>query len=410
MTERVRIERIAAGGDGVGRLTEGRVVFVPRTAPGDVVDLGNVKRHKGFARAVVGSLVEPSPVRVAPRCAHYDADACGGCALQHMSYDAQLAAKAGFVNDAFARIAKLPVPPVEVVPNPRPFGWRTRLSVTVDIVSGDVGLHPLGLPDEVFDLVACPISTEGLQRLWAALNARRDLWPGRCERLTIREDRGGGLHVVAHDSDEWLRATELAAAMLGDGVTATLWAQPTNGTAVVAAGPASSGATFFEQVDPAMGDVVRAHALAALGDVAGHAVWDLYAGIGETSAALAAAGAAVESVEADALAVDEAKRRGPASVRRYTSRVEDILDRLAAPALVIANPPRSGLGPVVTDALAGRGARRIVYVSCDPATLARDVARLVPGYHVESVRAFDSFPQTAHVETVVSLGAGAAGS
>ncbi|MCE9637470.1 MAG: TRAM domain-containing protein [Planctomycetes bacterium] len=408
MTERVRIERIATGGDGVGRLTEGRVVFVPRTAPGDVIDLGHIKRHKGFARAEIGGIVEPSPQRVAPKCQHYDADSCGGCALQHMTYEAQLAAKATFVNDAFARIAKLPVPPVEVVPNPRPFGWRTRLSVTVDIVSGDVGLHPIGLPDEVFDLVSCPISTEGLQRLWTALNARRDLWPGRCERLTIREDRAGGLHVVAHETDEWLRAADVAEAMLAAGVTATLWAQPTNGTAVVAAGPSSSGATFFEQVDPAMGDVVRAYALSLLGDVTGLRVWDLYAGIGETSAALAAAGADVESVEADALAVDESNRRGPATVRRYTSRVEDILDRLGAPALVIANPPRSGLGPVVTDALAARGARRIVYVSCDPATLARDVARLVPGYHVESVKAFDSFPQTAHVETVVSLGAGAA--
>jgi 23S rRNA (uracil1939-C5)-methyltransferase len=130
-------------------------------------------------------------------------------------------------------------------------------------------------------------------------------------------------------------------------------------------------------------------------------VWDLYAGIGETSAVLAAAGASVESVESDRRAVAEAERRGPAA-RRHTGRVEDVLNELRPPELVITNPPRTGMDARVADALERLAPERVVYVSCDPATLARDLGRL-PGFRVSDVRAFDLFPQTAHVETVVVL-------
>jgi 23S rRNA (uracil1939-C5)-methyltransferase len=150
-----------------------------------------------------------------------------------------------------------------------------------------------------------------------------------------------------------------------------------------------------------MGDRVRAHAVAGLGSVAGRHVWDLYAGIGETSAVLAAAGAAVESVESDRRAVAEAERRGPAA-RRHAGRVEDVLNELRRPELVITNPPRTGMDARVADALERLAPARVVYVSCDPATLARDLGRL-PGFRVSDVRAFDLFPQTAHVETVVVL-------
>jgi 23S rRNA (uracil1939-C5)-methyltransferase len=160
-------------------------------------------------------------------------------------------------------------------------------------------------------------------------------------------------------------------------------------------------AAVFEQVHPAMGDRVRAHALDALGAVEGHRVWDLYAGLGETTAALVRAGASVESVESDRRAVAEAESRGP-TARRHAGRVEDVLGDLKAPDLVITNPPRTGMDVRVVEALERLAPRRVVYVSCDPATLARDLGRL-PGFRIADVRAFDLFPQTAHVETVVVL-------
>jgi 23S rRNA (uracil1939-C5)-methyltransferase len=135
--------------------------------------------------------------------------------------------------------------------------------------------------------------------------------------------------------------------------------------------------------------------------VEGRRVWDLYAGIGETTAALVRAGASVESVEVDRRAVAEAESRGPAA-RRHAGRVEDVLRELKAPELVITNPPRTGMDARVSEALERLAPERVVYVSCDPATLARDLGRL-PGFRIAEVRAFDLFPQTAHVEIVVVL-------
>jgi 23S rRNA (uracil1939-C5)-methyltransferase len=186
------------------------------------------------------------------------------------------------------------------------------------------------------------------------------------------------------------------------GSTATLWWQPEGGAPRAVAGSSEAfPATVFEQVHPEMGDAVRAFAIEVLGEVTGRTVWDLYAGIGETTALLARGGARVESVESDARAVAEAESRGPGA-RRLTGRVEDVLGQLKRPDLVVTNPPRTGMDQRVTEALERLAPVRIVYISCDPATLARDLTRL-PGYQVGRLQAFDLFPQTAHVETVTML-------
>jgi 23S rRNA (uracil1939-C5)-methyltransferase len=162
-------------------------------------------------------------------------------------------------------------------------------------------------------------------------------------------------------------------------------------------------ATVFEQVNPEMGDLVRSFAVEQLGHVAGRNVWDLYAGVGETTTELLSRGAKVESVEIDRRAVAEAEARGPAA-RRHIGRVEDVLPELAAPDRVITNPPRTGMDERVTAALARLRPSRIVYISCDPATLARDLQRL-PEYELSALQTFDLFPQTTHVETVAVLDA-----
>jgi 23S rRNA (uracil1939-C5)-methyltransferase len=167
-------------------------------------------------------------------------------------------------------------------------------------------------------------------------------------------------------------------------------------------------ATVFEQVHPMMGDIVRKHALAALGPVSGLLVWDLYAGIGETTRALLDLGARVESVEIDGRAVNLAGPTEAPGVRRHTGAAEVVAARLPAPDLVITNPPRTGMDEGVIFALRQAGPGRLVYISCDPATLARDVGRLLaPGagrpLRLASVEAFDLFPQTSHVESVALL-------
>jgi 23S rRNA (uracil1939-C5)-methyltransferase len=400
----VRILRLAGGGDGVGRLEDGRTVFVPRTAPGDLVELTRVRAHRRYARARPARVLEPSTDRVVPRCPHYVHDECGGCQLQHLGSGAQRQARRTFVGDALRRIARLDVGDPELVPAEQEFEYRTKVTLATNDGGRRIGLHPLDQPDRVFDLIHCHITTPDLMSLWTEVRALRELLPRGLSQLVLRLDRRGGRHLVlvVPPPVRWSGAEALLRELATRGAEATVWLQPEGGEATALAGTSEPfPATVFEQVHPAMGDRVRAHAIAALGEVAGRPVWDLYAGIGETSAALARAGAFVESVESDPRAVAEAESKGPV-VRRHVGRAERVVDRLGPPELVITNPPRTGMDERVTAALERVAPRRIVYVSCDPATLARDLTRL-PGFRLSGALAFDLFPQTAHVETVAVL-------
>ena len=397
----VRILRLAAGGDGVGRLEDGRTVFVPRSAPGDLVELNRLREHRRFVRASIARILEPSPQRVPPRCPHYVEDDCGGCQLQHINASAQREARRSIVGDALRRIGKLEVGDPDLVPASEDFEYRSKITLHLDETGRRIGLHPLDRPDHVFELVRCHITRPELMSLWTELRSLRELLPRGLRQIVLRLDRWGGRHIVLV-AGPGAGAPALHAQLRARGAAATLWVQAEGGEAqAVTEGDAPFPATVFEQVHPAMGDRVRAHAVAALGEVAGRHVWDLYAGIGETTAALAGAGASVESVESDARAVEEAVARGPAAAR-HLGRAERVIGRLRAPDLVITNPPRTGMDERVTTALETAAPTRIVYISCDPATLARDLTRL-RGFRLSSAVAFDLFPQTAHVETVAVL-------
>lgn len=409
----VRIERLAGGGDGVGKLDDGRTVFVPRTAAGDLVELTDVRMYKRFARGQVGRLVEAGPGRVEPRCAHYDRDRCGGCQLQHLELAVQVAAKRSFIGDALRRLGKLEVEDPEVVSGAAEFGYRTKVTLARG-KGGMLGLHRAGEPDRIFALERCELMAPALQSVWARLRPQQAKLPKDLERLVLRLDREGGVHLIAETSGQegWTKSADLLAA-LGE---LTLWWHPSGGSPrVVAGGDGRTAypATVFEQVNPAMGDQVRRWAVAEGGEVRGKHCWDLYAGIGETSVLLVEKGATVESIEGDRRAVELATKdpalrtlrdaQGGASYLARAGRVEDLIGELKRPDLVITNPPRVGMDPRVVDALAVARPRRLIYVSCDPATLARDVARLGQGWRVASVKGFDLFPQTAHLETVLVL-------
>jgi tRNA/tmRNA/rRNA uracil-C5-methylase (TrmA/RlmC/RlmD family) len=256
----------------------------------------------------------------------------------------------------------------------------------------------------VFDLIWCHITVPELMELWQAMRALRPYLPPQLQQVVLRLDRSGGRHVVLRvgPGEVWSGFERLRQELERRGIQATIWYQREDGVArAVAGGGEAFPATVFEQVNPEMGDQVRSFALEQLGDVAGQRVWDLYAGIGETTFQLIERGATVESVELDRRAVAEAEARGPVT-RRHTGRVEDVLRELRKPDLVIANPPRIGMDERVTTELSRLLPRRLVYISCDPATLARDLQRM-QCFRVELVQAFDLFPQTTHVETVVVL-------
>jgi 23S rRNA (uracil1939-C5)-methyltransferase len=421
MAAGVRIESLAAGGDGVGRLPDGRAVFVPRTAPGDLVGLASLQEHRGWARATGSRLLEPGPDRVAPRCRHYEADRCGGCQWQHIAPAAQRHARAAIVGEALRRLGRIDTPDPEVEPAPSDWGYRHKLTLHRD-AGGRIGFHPLDRPAESFDLVRCEIAHEDINRLWRALSAAREHLPRPLERLVLRRSREGALDVVARVAARqaaWPGAQALSGRLREEGIQVALWleagGEPKAGglrrrgsarsravasTLRPAAGcEGRHGPPAFEQVSPTMGDRIRAFAAGSLGDVRGRHAWDLYAGAGEATALLQTRGATVESVE---VARREDGTTAPGQGGWYEGRVEDVVARLARPDVVLTNPPRTGMDRRAVEGLVAAGPARIAYVSCDPATLARDLRRL-QGFHLTALRAFDLFPQTAHVESVAVL-------
>ncbi|HEU4801235.1 MAG TPA: hypothetical protein VFS94_11470 [Gemmatimonadales bacterium] len=401
----VRIERIAAGGDGVGRLADGRTVFVARTAPGDLIEPAAVVLHKRFARATVGLLLQPGPDRVEPRCPHYVRDRCGGCQLQHLAPEAQRVVRQRIAGDALRRLGKLDVadPPIE----PAPDDWHYRTRITLHRDGKRIGLRPLDQPTRAFDLEHCFITSTSLMDAWRVVRAHRELLPADWNRLVLRLDREGHRHLIleADDGTTWRDAPGLAEVLEAEAAPASLWLRSGSSPAHVAGPDSGVAAAAFEQVHPAVAWMARAFALDRLSAGEGDVVWDLYAGLGDTSRALAKSGATVTSVESDPDAVAWAEHHGDdgLAIQRRTGRAEREVQSLPDPDLVITNPPRTGMDGGVVDEIARRAPRRMAYISCDPATLARDIARLGASWTLTGWRAFDQFPQTGHVESVALL-------
>lgn len=406
MTGPVRIERLAAGGDGVGKLPDGRTVFVPRSAPGDLLRLSPVRLHARFARARIGEVVEPGPGRVAPRCRHYLGHDCGGCQFQHLDGATQLEGKRTILADALQRIAKLAIDVPPVIAATDEWDYRTRITLAPGKGNRYAGFHPVDQPEKVFPLERCEIAEPAVRAVWDAVKDHLALLPPDTESITLRVDRAGGEHLAvrAEGKQAWTDAVKLAAQV--NRPRLSIWWQPKGGAARIMAGQREvAPATVFEQVFPVMGAMVRAYAIERLGAVEGLHGWDLYSGVGETTKVLADLGATIESIELDARAVEwAAARLGGSAARLHSGRVEVELAKLGNARFVVTNPPRTGMGSQVVSEILTRPPGRMVYISCDPATLARDLKQLCESaYRLSAVQGFDLFPQTAHLETVALL-------
>jgi 23S rRNA (uracil1939-C5)-methyltransferase len=402
-TARVEITGVAAGGDGVGR-SEGMVVFVPRTAPGDVA-MVRVAPGKRFARGRLERLESASPSRVEPPCPHYTEDRCGGCQLQHLSYEAQLAAKSGIIADTMRRIGKRSVDAPVVEPSTAQWRYRRKLTLHLRRAGAGwiAGLHPHDDPVGVFDLGDCPITAESVLAVWSELRPLFHLLPDeRALRVAVRIVEHGA-SVVVEGGSAWRTADRFFANAPS---VSELWWRPEHGRPrrmAARADTPGAGASFV-QVNAAVAASLRAHLLQRVRSFAPARVVDGYAGMGDTAIPLAADGRTVVAIELDREAVDTFRDRLPAPSSVIAGRVEDHLPGALPADVVVLNPPRAGVDARVTAALDASTPppRGILYVSCDPATLARDVARM-PRYRVASMRAYDMFPQTAHVETVCEL-------
>lgn len=387
----MRIEKLVYGGDGLGRV-DGRAVFVPGTAPGDLVRVRVVEQKKSFLRAEVLDVVEPGPSRRTPPCPL--AGECGGCQFQHVDYTAQIAAKGEFVRDALARIGRIDFAgdiPVHADAE-HELGYRVRATAHV-VRTRDRVLFGFFAPrsHRVVDVESCPLLVPELDAAWHRARDSRE----RLHRVETLDLAVGDVGAAADPPVAAVGGSDLETEV--EGVRYRF-----------------APGSFFQANRPLLGALVRAATDGNEGAApAPDAVaLDLFAGVGLFAIPLARRFGRVVAVESDgratAFARANADANGIANLEIAVEPVESWLARGAVAAgevdLALLDPPRTGLGLEGARLLAALAPRRIVYVSCDPSTLARDLRVLVDaGYELRSVEAFDLFPQTFHVETVARL-------
>ncbi|GAC1318334.1 MAG: class I SAM-dependent RNA methyltransferase [Acidimicrobiales bacterium] len=382
----VTVSGVAAGGDGLGRLPDGRVVFCEGGLPGERVAVELREERKDFARAVVVDVLEPSPGRRVAPCP-YVAAGCGGCTWQHVHPGDQLTLMGDFVRDALRRIGGRPDVAVVAAPPERGTvderGYRTTLRMAVD-GAGRPAYRRRHTHDPIpvdHCLVAHPLLAE------LATEAR---FPGARE-VGLRVGAATGERMAwpdrAHGRSRVPEGTRLGrSAAIHEVVAGRRWRV--------------SGGAFF-QSGPQAAEVLVASILAAAGPVAGTVV-DLYAGGGLLGGSLVAAnpGATLVAVESNVAAVADA-RANLADLGAQVVAAEVATYRGPSADLVVADPARTGLGPGGAAAAAGLGAATLVLVSCDPASFARDTRILATlGYDLEGVEVLDLFPDTFHAEVV----------
>ena len=413
----VHIRALGSDGAGVGHLPDGRVVFVPRTAPGDEVSVRITRQKPRWARGRLMNVVQAAPQRVEAACPYYAE--CGGCTLQHIRYEDQLVWKARFVQDAMERIGKLnvTVPPVD--PSPAPRHYRSRVTYTLVRLPGErvvAGFHHLTAPKRIVDVEdGCILPHPAIATAWVQLRSAwgesaRRLPAGRRLRLTLRTVDEGLILVV-----EGGRGPGRPDLLLKEvqGLVA-VWSIDPKGTQRLLAGQAvvhetrldeviQTSPTAFLQVNEAAADHLHQYVIEKLGKGPEARVVDAYCGVGLYGRQIARAGGRAIGIEQDSRAAKVAGRGAPDGFTVLSGAVEERLSEALPADAVILNPPRAGVDVHVSDTLGANGPPRVIYVSCDPATLARDLARLGRAYDVTEIRAFDLFPQTSHVEAVAVL-------
>ena len=373
----LEIERVAHGGVCVAHAPDGRVVFVRHTLPGEQVRVHVTAERSSFLRADAVEVLRPAAGRVTPPCPWAGPGRCGGCDWQHVALDVQRELKATVVAEQLHRLGGLDRQVVvePVAGDHDGLGWRTRMRLATD-EQGRAGLrrHRSHVVEPIGDcLIAAPAADV------PALVART--WPADAE-VAVDVSGAGERAVSIGRHDEHI--TERAAGRE--------WLVPVGG---------------FWQVHPGAADVLAATVVELGQPTAGERWLDLYAGVGLFAGVLVDHGCAVVAVESDRRAAQAARTNVP-EANVVTERVDRWIARGADDRVdgVVLDPPRKGAGGAVVRAIAARGPRVIVYVACDPAALARDVATLADaGYVLTGLRAFDLFPMTAHVESVALFSA-----
>lgn len=433
------------GGDGLARMPAdargpGKAVFVPFVLPGERVEVSPGEEKAGFVRARLENILQPSPQRVEPPCPYFQR--CGGCHYQHARYEQQLEIKAEILKENLRRIAKLELgSEVQLHPS-QPWNYRNRTRLQVrGSAEFAIGYYKFG-SHELLPIEQCPISSPLINRAMGAVwkLARAGLFPAEVQELEFfanAEDTELLLELAGLEKreqgliEQWAKALKIELTELS-GVVFETGGRPSSDTGgsekrhhpnrfragctisqiygvgaltyrTALASYRVSAGSFF-QVNRHMTDELVAIVTRGL---SGRTALDLYAGVGLFSTVLAKSIGHIEAVESSQCSFTDLKYNSPVNVKPVCATVDHYLQtaaRKSSPDVVVVDPARSGLGERVASQLGKLGARRITYVSCDPATLARDLKHLLAaGYVVEQAHLVDLFPQTYHLETVLHL-------
>lgn len=403
----VTLSHWAYGGEVMGRLPDGRAVFVPYAVTGEVVRIRLTEVKPRFARGEVVAIVEPSPDRVPPRCPHYGR--CGGCHYQHLAYPAQLTAKTAIVRDQLQRIGGLADPPVRpTVPAPQPWNYRNHVQFHLDS-EGRLGFQAWR-SHEVVPVQECHLPVAAINTVWPHLTFEN---PVGLSRVHLRADDTGDvlLFLKGRDATPPPVAVEMPLSVVyapeDDPTALQVLAGDSYLTYRVKERLFRVSAPAFFQTNLAIAEAIIDHLLEHLPLTPATTLLEVYSGVGLFTAFLAPRVGRLLAVEADPLAcldfevnLDEFDH-----VELYEAPAEVALPYLAQrdeyAQVVVVDPPRSGLTGEVLDAIVALGPEIIAYVSCDVATMARDARRLSrKGYRLLRITPFDMFPQTYHIETV----------
>lgn len=457
LIEGVEIKDVAAEGNALARVDD-MVVFVPFGAPGDIADVKIDRKKRNYAEGHIERLVSPSPLRVGPACSHFGV--CGGCRWQHLPYSFQLECKQRQVSDAMQRIAKVDIPPISPIIGADPvWEYRNKMEYTFSnkcwltfeqMRSGEefpdrdaAGFHIPGAFDKVLDIDRCHLQDDFSNKVRKFVKefGKANGYPfydlraqnGFLRTMMVRMASTGQIMVLmafGQDNAEWIEATMSAIKTEFPQITSLLYVVNTklNDTFGDLPVVTYSGLPYIEEEMEGLRFRVgpksfyqtnsrQAHRLYQVArDFAGltgsELVYDLYTGTGTIANFVARGARHVVGIEYVADAIEDAKLNsrvnGLDNTEFYAGDMKDVLTRdfieqHGRPDVMIVDPPRAGMHADVVDVILAAEPGRIVYVSCNPATQARDLALLDVKYRVTAVQPVDMFPHTHHVENVVAL-------
>ena len=401
-TFEIRMNSLVYGGDALGRLPDGRAVFVPFALHGELVRIRPVEEKRGHMRAELVEVLEPAPCRAVPRCPHFTV--CGGCHYQHLDYPAQLTAKTGILAEQLRRIGGLTAVPIRpAVPSPLPWNYRNQVQFHLT-PQGKLGFQRAG-SEQVVPILECHLPENAINQVWPQIDL--EPLPG-LERISLRAGSDGELLLVLESSDPQplafsVEELPVSAVHLGPGGALVLAGSESIWLDVLERSFRVSAASFFQVNTPQAEAMVR-HVHQLVGPEPLNTVLDVYCGVGLFSAFLAPLARRLVGIELSPAACEDfaVNLDEYDHVELYEADAEGVLSSVSfQPDLILVDPPRAGLERSALDGLLAQKAPRLIYISCDPATLGRDARRLVAGgYHLVQVTPFDLFPQTYHIESI----------